>query len=108
MLTSTGNFSLTTKRRLEMTSVALWTAITASVKGVFMCLAATIVVAAISVFTTGARADGSWCAMYGTVETNCGFYSFEQCQASVSGVGGFCGETPFHGTANGSRRYRRQ
>src|SRR3984893_11427465 len=34
-----------------------------------MCLAATIVVAAISVFTTGARADGSWCAMYGTVET---------------------------------------
>jgi hypothetical protein len=33
-----------------------------------------------------------WCARYGTPydDTSCGFTSYEQCQASVSGVGGFC------------------
>jgi hypothetical protein len=110
MLTSVGNWAanITTKRRLETVPIALSTAITASIKGRVMCLAAIIVVAAVSAFTTGARADGSWCAMYGTGGTNCGLYSFEQCQASVSGVGGFCGQNPFHGTANGSRRYRRR
>jgi len=31
-----------------------------------------------------ARADGPWCARYGTglEGSNCGFYSFEQCQAA--------------------------
>ena len=34
-----------------------------------------------------------WCAQYSGKSggaTNCGFSSFEQCQASVSGIGGFC------------------
>jgi len=33
-----------------------------------------------------------WCAHYGTPydDTSCGFTSFEQCMASVSGIGGFC------------------
>jgi Protein of unknown function (DUF3551) len=33
-----------------------------------------------------------WCAHYGTPydDTSCGFVSYEQCMASVSGVGGFC------------------
>ena len=32
-----------------------------------------------------ARADGPWCARYGTglEGINCGFYSFEQCQAAI-------------------------
>jgi len=41
-----------------------------------------------------AQADGTWCAQYG-VKTNCGFYSFEQCQAARSGNGGFCYQNPF-------------
>jgi Protein of unknown function (DUF3551) len=33
-----------------------------------------------------------WCARYGTPydDTSCGFTSYEQCMASVSGIGGFC------------------
>jgi hypothetical protein len=51
----------------------------------------------------GAAAFGSsanaqnypWCAYYGGGEiggggTNCGFTSFEQCMATLSGMGGFC------------------
>jgi hypothetical protein len=43
-------------------------------------------------FADLAHADGTWCAFYGTGFSgrNCGFYSFEQCRASVSGIGGFC------------------
>jgi len=42
----------------------------------------------------GAHADGTWCAQYGGTHggTNCGFYSFQQCEAARSGNGGFyCG-----------------
>ena len=51
-----------------------------------------IIFAALSLSTTGVRADGTWCAHYGTglEGMNCGFYSFEQCRVTVSGVGGFC------------------
>jgi hypothetical protein len=57
-----------------------------------------------------ARADGTWCAQYGTGFSgkNCGFYSFEQCRASVSGIGGFCQRNTFSATvAEPRRRYRR-
>jgi hypothetical protein len=71
-----------------------------------------ITCAALSLSTIGARADGTWCAHYSFKggATNCGFYSFEQCRATVSGVGGFCQPNPF--SAYGSvreprRRYRR-
>jgi hypothetical protein len=50
-----------------------------------------IVLAALSAFTLASHAEGSWCAHYGrSGGTNCGFHSFEQCQAAVSGTGGFC------------------
>ncbi|HUC48463.1 MAG TPA: DUF3551 domain-containing protein [Xanthobacteraceae bacterium] len=42
---------------------------------------------------TPARAQNyPWCARYGTPydDTSCGFVSYEQCMASVSGIGGFC------------------
>ena len=96
MLISVGNWAanITTKRRLETVPIALSTAITASIKGHVMCLAAIIVVAAVSAFTTGARADGSWCAMYGTGGTNCGLYSLSGAMptssaASVRNTSGF-------------------
>jgi hypothetical protein len=52
-----------------------------------------------------ARADGTWCAHY-VFHTNCGFYSFEQCQATVSGNGGFCQRNPVsaYGPAREPRR----
>ena len=57
-----------------------------------------------------AQADGTWCAQYG-VKTNCGFYSFEQCQASRSGNAGFCTQNPFsaygYARREPQRRYRR-
>jgi Protein of unknown function (DUF3551) len=37
-----------------------------------------------------AQAQGSWCAWYDQSTYNCGFYSFEQCQANVRGIGGLC------------------
>ena len=37
-----------------------------------------------------------WCAQYGTRDsfTNCGFVTFEQCRAAISGNGGFCQRNP--------------
>ena len=39
-----------------------------------------------------AQSNYPWCAHYGTPydDDSCGFTSFEQCIASVSGIGGFC------------------
>ena len=47
-----------------------------------------------------ARADGAWCATAGghSGYSNCGYYSFRQCQAAVSGVGGMCSRNPDAGT----------
>ena len=53
--------------------------------------------------TVGVHADGTWCAQYGSPGgTNCGFYSFEQCQAALSGNGGFCHRNPW--ARNGVQR----
>jgi hypothetical protein len=38
-----------------------------------------------------------WCAYYNDQEggfTNCGFVTFQQCLAALSGVGGSCGANP--------------
>jgi hypothetical protein len=48
-----------------------------------------------SAFIHVARADGTWCARYPEGASNCGFYSFAQCQATVSGRGGFCEQNAF-------------
>ena len=37
-------------------------------------------------------AHASWCAIYHSGGTNCGFSSHAQCMASVSGAGGFCNQ----------------
>jgi hypothetical protein len=47
---------------------------------------------------TPASAQGAWCANYSGRSggaTNCGFYTFEQCRAAVSGVGGYCSPSPY-------------
>jgi hypothetical protein len=40
-----------------------------------------------------------WCAYYGgrLSGTNCGFVTFEQCMAAISGNGGFCNNNPLYG-----------
>jgi hypothetical protein len=37
-----------------------------------------------------------WCAQYGTRDsfTNCGFVTYAQCRAAVSGNGGYCQRNP--------------
>jgi hypothetical protein len=64
-----------------------------------------IALAMLTMSTIGARADGSWCANYGTGPgANCGFYSYQQCMAALSGNGGVCVQNNFYGTARDPRR----
>jgi hypothetical protein len=60
-------------------------------KGLLFAAAA---IAAAGAFTSGAQAQNyPWCAVYGGREgggQNCGFTTFEQCMATLSGMGGFC------------------
>jgi hypothetical protein len=51
------------------------------------------IAAAMAAAGSGAQAQNyPWCAQYGggTGGRNCGFTTFAQCQADVSGIGGFC------------------
>ena len=49
-------------------------------------------------FVAGAASSGAqaqnypWCAVYnmGDNAYNCGFATYEQCRATISGIGGFC------------------
>jgi hypothetical protein len=53
--------------------------------------------------------NGGWCAYYNFDRggaTNCGFATFQQCLAAVSGVGGNCGPSPYYQTPY-YQRYRR-
>jgi hypothetical protein len=59
-----------------------------------MCRIAVIsVIIAVSLPADAADA-APWCANYGR-RTNCGFHSFEQCMATVSGNAGFCTRNQF-------------
>jgi hypothetical protein len=66
-----------------------------------------ITLATLAISVIGTRAEGSWCATYGgNGGVNCGFYSYQQCVAAISGNGGFCSQNGFYGTARDSRRRR--
>lgn len=58
--------------------------------------------AALDLFTpsTGQADPYPWCAQYGGGRggggRNCGFVSFEQCMATVRGIGGFCEQNLFY------------
>ncbi len=59
------------------------------------------VLAALTVLVPGSsQADPyRWCAQYGGRGgggTNCGFVTLRQCQATVSGIGGFCVPNQFY------------
>jgi hypothetical protein len=59
-------------------------------------LAAAIAGAACIMNTTQAEAQyAAWCSEYTRGGgTNCGFYTFEQCLANISGIGGRCYPNP--------------
>jgi len=52
-----------------------------------------------------------WCAQYGNRDgsRNCGFSTWEQCRAAISGNGGYCTENPMYQpavpTSRKPRRY---
>ena len=48
------------------------------------------------VYAGSARAANAeaWCAYYNDESTNCGFATFQQCEADISGVGGYCSRNP--------------
>ena len=51
-----------------------------------------------------------WCAYYsgdGGGGTNCGFLAIEQCRATVSGIGGFCGPNQFYNPHRPAARPRK-
>lgn len=77
-----------------------------------MWLCALAILVDVSAASTLAQAqDYPWCAYYGGREgggRNCGFTTFEQCLATVSGIGGFCNRNPqYVPTATTGPRSRR-
>jgi hypothetical protein len=58
---------------------------------------------------TPARADGPWCAFYNGHfggASNCGFHTYEQCLATISGVGGWCQPNTMYVPPGGRARRR--
>lgn len=45
-----------------------------------------------------------WCARYDWTTQNCGFVSFQQCLATISGIGGRCEPNPFYQAAPPRKR----
>ncbi len=44
--------------------------------------------------TSAEAREYPWCARYGWTTSNCGFVSFQQCLATISGIGGRCEPNP--------------
>ena len=58
---------------------------------------ATVAAAAAMLAPQGsAHAAGKWCAYYYYNATNCGFNSYQQCLAAISGIGGTCKPSPWN------------
>jgi hypothetical protein len=64
-----------------------------------------VTLATLALGATNAVAAGSFCATYSDQKggsENCTFTTLQQCQAQVSGLGGWCRANPFPGTAFGT------
>ena len=47
----------------------------------------------VCLFLAGTAGNGhaaAWCAVYDVSTRNCGFHSYQQCLATISGIGGYC------------------
>jgi hypothetical protein len=51
-----------------------------------------------------------WCAQYSgrAGGTNCGFFTWQQCMATVSGIGGFCVPNQFYNPCRPAQRARKR
>jgi hypothetical protein len=69
-------------------------------------------IAAAMVLTSAAHADQyRWCAIYGGRDldaTNCGFVTYQQCLATISGIGGYCTPNQFYTGPAAAPRKRKQ
>jgi hypothetical protein len=77
-----------------------------------LCLLVLGILAATSMLGTEVEAQNyPWCAQYsgGVVGggRNCGFVSFDQCMATVRGIGGFCMQNTTYVPPSGPRPSRR-
>jgi tetratricopeptide (TPR) repeat protein len=54
---------------------------------------APLILISLLLLATNRTAQAEWCASYKNGGSNCYFKTFAQCQASVSGIGGFCSGT---------------
>jgi hypothetical protein len=48
-----------------------------------------------------------WCARYDWTTSNCGFVSFQQCLATISGIGGRCEQNPRYVPQQQSRQKKK-
>ena len=53
-------------------------------------LSGLVIAAMLGLAAPAAAAGPAWCAAYRNGSTNCGFNTYEQCLAAISGIGGFC------------------
>jgi Protein of unknown function (DUF3551) len=74
----------------------------AFMRTIFLAAAA---LAAMSLTSIPAHADGAWCARDVLGGTNCGFYTYEQCRADIVGIGGSC--VPNQNYTGGAQSYGR-
>lgn len=49
-----------------------------------------LMIATVALIGSAAPAAAQWCSFYDEYTYNCGFRTFEQCLANISGVGGIC------------------
>ena len=71
-------------------------------------MTAILVVAFLTAAGTGHAEAAAWCAWYDPYTYNCGYYTFEQCLATVRGAGGYCARNVYdYGTPAEPRRYKR-
>jgi Protein of unknown function (DUF3551) len=56
---------------------------------------------------TQSASAAPWCAWYDAYTYNCGFHTFEQCLATVSGAGGSCNRNVNEPAYSEPRRRRR-
>jgi tetratricopeptide (TPR) repeat protein len=55
-----------------------------------LALCSLVIAVAFGLAMPAAAKGPPWCAAYRNGGTNCGFYTYEQCLAALSGIGGFC------------------
>ncbi|MBI4274117.1 MAG: DUF3551 domain-containing protein [Rhizobiales bacterium] len=61
---------------------------------IFALIALVLALLATSGHSTEAR-EYPWCAYHDWSTYNCGFVSFQQCLATISGIGGWCARNPW-------------